>query len=60
MSRPELVGNVIQQTLDKMGLLTKAKRFLVFWSWAEMVGEIARNARPRRIDGEVLYVATAS
>ncbi|NLC15352.1 MAG: DUF721 domain-containing protein [Firmicutes bacterium] len=60
MSRPELVGNVIQQTLDKMGLLTKAKRFLVFWSWAEMVGEIARNARPRRIDGDVLYVATAS
>lgn len=60
MARPELVGNLIQQSLDKMGLLPKAKRFLVFWSWARIVGDIARNARPRRIDGDVLYVATTS
>lgn len=60
MARPELVGNVLQQSLDKIGLLPRAKRFQVFWSWARIVGEIARNARPRRIDGDVLYVATNS
>ena len=38
-----------------MGLLPKAKRFLCFGR-ARIVGDIARNARPRRIDGDVLYV----
>ncbi len=60
MARPELVSNVLQKSLDKMGLLPRAKRFQVFCSWRRMVGDIARNAKPRRLDGDVLYVATSS
>lgn len=60
MARPELVGNVLHKSLDKLGLLPRAKRFQIFWAWNRIVGELARNARPRRIDGDVLYVATNS
>lgn len=60
MTRPELAGNVIQQSLGNMGLLPKAKRFQVFWMWNKIVGPIAKNAKPRRLDGDTLYVATCS
>ncbi|MGI6164062.1 MAG: DciA family protein [Bacillota bacterium] len=60
MARPEIVGNVLQRSLDGMGLLPKARRFQVFALWPRIVGDIALNARPRRVDGDVLYVATSS
>ncbi len=60
MARPEFLGNVLQRSLDGMGLLPKARRFQVFALWPRIVGDIALNARPRRVDGDVLYVATSS
>ncbi len=60
MARPEIVGNILQRSLDGMGILPKARRFQVFALWRRIVGDIALNARPRRVDGDVLYVATSS
>lgn len=60
MRSPEPVGTVIQKTLGRRGLLPKARRFQVFSLWPRVVGDIALNARPRRLDGDVLYVSTSS
>ncbi|HHY12974.1 MAG TPA: DUF721 domain-containing protein, partial [Firmicutes bacterium] len=60
MTHPEPVSNIIKESLHNMGILTKATRFQVFWRWSRIVGDIARNAKPRRLDGDVLYVATSS
>lgn len=54
------VSEVLEKTLGEMGLLTKSKRFQVFSVWPKVVGDIARHAKPRRLDGDVLFVATAS
>ncbi|HHY76676.1 MAG TPA: DUF721 domain-containing protein [Firmicutes bacterium] len=54
------LSQVLEKSLDNMGLLTHTKRYQVFMVWPRVVGDIARHARPRRLDGDVLFVATAS
>ncbi len=60
MTYPENIGNILQKSLSQCGMLLKARRFQVFYMWEKVVGDIARNAKPRRLDGNVLYVTTAS
>ncbi|NLA61367.1 MAG: DUF721 domain-containing protein [Firmicutes bacterium] len=54
------VSEVLEKTLGNMGLLVNSKRYQVFSVWPKVVGDIARHAKPRRLDGDVLFVATAS
>lgn len=54
------IGDVLSKTLDNLGLFPKAKKYQVFSVWARIVGDIARHATPRRLSGDVLFVATAS
>lgn len=60
MDGPEVLSKILNRTLDGLGLLPKAKKYQVFSMWRRMVGNISRNAKPRRLDGDVLYVATSS
>lgn len=48
MARPELVGNVLHKSLDKLGLLPRAKRFQIFWAWNRIVGNCKK--RPAEAD----------
>jgi len=57
---PEVLSKILNRTLDGLGLLPKARKYQVFSMWRRMVGNIWRNAKPRRLDGDVLYVATSS
>lgn len=50
----------MRRTLSDMGLLPKARKYQVFSFWAGIVGDVAKYARPRRLQGDVLFVATAS
>lgn len=59
-SGPVPLKEVLLNSLERMGLLQKAQRYRVFSSWRQIVGDIALNARPRKIDGDVLYVSTSS
>jgi hypothetical protein len=54
------VAQVLQKSLTNLGLLKKMRRYQVFSVWPKVVGDIARHAKPRRLAGDVLYVATAS
>jgi len=54
------VSQVLEKTLGDMGLLLNSKRYQVFSLWPRVVGDIARHAKPRRLEGDVLFVATAS
>ncbi len=54
------VSQVLEKTLDHLGLLKKGKRYQVFAVWPKVVGDIARHAKPRRLSGDVLFVATSS
>ena len=60
MARPEPVGDVLAKSLKKIGLFPRAQRFRVFPLWRRIVGDIAKNAKPRRLDGDVLFVTTSS
>lgn len=54
------LGEVLNKTLNDLGLFENARKYEVFSLWGEIVGDIARHARPRRFQGDVLFVATAS
>ncbi len=56
----ENLGSILNRTASRLGFLQKAKTYLVFSKWDAIVGPIAKHARPRRVDGDVLFVATAS
>ncbi|QUL97839.1 MAG: DUF721 domain-containing protein [Candidatus Fermentithermobacillus carboniphilus] len=57
---PEMLSDILERTLAGLGLLPKARRYQVFSLWRRIVGDVARNARPRKIEGDVLYVATST
>lgn len=54
------LGDILTRTLDNLDLAAKAQKYAVFSVWRKVVGDVSRYARPRRIQGDVLYVATAS
>lgn len=56
----EGVGAILEKTMTRLGFLQKARKYQVFSQWEKMVGRMAKHARPRRLDGDVLFVATAS
>lgn len=55
------VGTVIDKVLARLGVDEVVDRHRVFGEWSERVGpEIARAARPQRLDGDVLIVGVVS
>lgn len=60
MRPPEPVDSVIEKVLSGMDLLTQTRRYQIFYYWPKIMGDISDHAKPRRIDGDVLYVATSS
>ncbi len=54
------LSDILNKTLDDLGLFPKARKYQVFSLWNKIVGDIAKYAKPRRIQGDVLFVATAS
>lgn len=60
MAGIEHLGDILARNLSSLGILPKARRYQVFQVWRKVVGPISRNARPRRLDGDVLFVATSS
>lgn len=54
------LGDILSKTLENLGLSPKAQKYRVFSIWAKIVGDISRHAKPRRLQGDVLFVATAS
>jgi predicted Zn-ribbon and HTH transcriptional regulator len=60
MTAPSTLRDVLDKNLGDLGLIQKARKYQVYMLWHSIVGEIAQNAFPRRIDGDVLYVATSS
>jgi len=60
-SEPREIGGAIEDVLERMGVTEEVERHAVFGEWAERVGrEIARVARPHRVDGETLIVKVPS
>ncbi len=60
MSGSLRLSQILRGTLGDMGLYPKAQKYLVFSLWPKIVGDVSKYAKPRRIQGDVLYVATAS
>ncbi len=60
MTFPENLGKVLDRNLADLGLGAKAQRYQVYLLWQSIVGDMARYAKPRRVDGDSLIVATAS
>jgi len=60
VTRASGIGDILTKSLSDMGLYTKAQKYKVFSMWPKIVGDISRYAVPRRINGDVLFVATAS
>ena len=60
MTAPSNLREVLDKNLDDLGLFQKARKHQVYILWPRIVGELAQNAFPRRVDGDVLYVATSS
>lgn len=56
----EGVGAILEKSMARLGFLEKARKYQVFYEWEKIVGNMAKHARPRRLDGDVLFVATAS
>lgn len=54
------LSDILNKTLDDLGLFPKARKYQVFSLWGKIVGDIAKYAKPRRLQGDVLFVATAS
>jgi predicted Zn-ribbon and HTH transcriptional regulator len=54
------LGDILNKTAGDLGLFPKAQKYRVFSIWHKVVGEVSRQARPRRLQGDVLFVATAS
>ncbi|MGB4433320.1 MAG: DciA family protein [Bacillota bacterium] len=60
MFEPENVNSVLEKVMADMDLLTKARRIQVFYIWPKIMGDISVNAKPRRLDGDVLHVSVSS
>ena len=55
------VGSVIDRVLARLGVDEVVDRYRVFGEWSALLGsDIARAARPQRLDGDVLIVGVAS
>ncbi len=55
------MGAVIDRVLARLGVDEVVDRHRVFGEWSDLVGvEIARAARPQRLDGDVLIVGVAN
>ncbi len=58
---PEPVADALDGVLKRLGLQQVVERHDLFREWDERVGrEIARVARPWRVDGDALIVRVAS
>jgi len=61
MRGPRRLGAELDAVLERIGLAKVVERHAVFREWEERVGpEIARAARPHRVDGDTLIVLVAS
>jgi len=61
MRSPKRLGTELDAVLERLGLARAIERHSVFREWEERVGpEIARAARPHRVDGDTLIVRVAS
>ncbi len=60
MANPVNIEQVLRESLDGLGLFEKARKYRIYGIWPRVVGRLAGHAQPRRVDGDVLYVATAS
>ena len=57
---PERLGDALQGVLERLGIAPAVERHDVFRDWEDRVGEeIARVARPHRVDGDTLIVKVA-
>jgi predicted nucleic acid-binding Zn ribbon protein len=56
-TEPEKIGNVILQTLNRMGFAERLQRQTAVMRWQEMVGDtIAAETEALRIEGSTLVV----
>lgn len=60
MHNPEAVDSIMEKVLTDMDLLTRTRRYQVLYYWPKIVGDVSTHAKPRRLDGDVLFVATSS
>ncbi len=59
-SGPRRLGDALEEVLERLGIAPAVERHEVFRDWDECVGEeIARVARPHRVDGDTLIVKVA-
>jgi predicted nucleic acid-binding Zn ribbon protein len=57
MKGPRRLDSALDQVLDRLELTEAVERHAVFREWGERLGpEIARAARPYRVDGDTLIV----
>ncbi|MBW3661229.1 MAG: DUF721 domain-containing protein [Gemmatimonadetes bacterium] len=57
---PRRLGDALDAVLERLGVAGVVERHEVFGDWEERVGlEIARVARPHRVDGDTLIVKVA-
>lgn len=55
------IGGVLDTVLDDLGVASAIEQHTVFREWESRVGrEIARAAKPHRVDGETLLVNVSS
>ncbi len=58
---PRPIGGLLDGVLERLGLAATIERHAVFGEWDRRVGaEIARVARPHRVDGDTLIVRVES
>ena len=61
MKGPKRLGAELDAVLERIGLAQAVERHSVFGEWEKRVGpEIARAARPHRVDGDTLIVRVAT
>lgn len=59
--KPQVVGSLLGQVLDELGLETASQAFRVGESWSDAVGpEVAQHSRPIGLRGGVLEVSVDS
>lgn len=57
---PKRLGDALEGVLERLGIAPAVERHEVFRDWDARVGEeIARVARPHRVDGDTLIVKVA-
>ncbi|MDX1623425.1 MAG: DUF721 domain-containing protein [Gemmatimonadota bacterium] len=59
--KPDRIDSALDAVLENLGVADVVERHAVFGEWDDRVGaEIARVARPHRLDGETLIVRVAN